>query len=462
MATTAPTYDPKNTATQLATAYIADRQQILTTQNTSATSTEKALSSLNSALNTFESVMSGLSLKKSVLATSATFSSPVGTASASTSAAPGNYFFYVEQLATANQAAYDNLSDTTPIAEAGTITVSVGSSSFPVDLATADKSGDGILSVKELAAAINIASGNTAKVTASTMTVNGVQQLVLTGSETGAANTVSIDASALPAGALKDALDLPGNRKDLIAAQDAIVWLGEQGTGTPLQQASNTYNIVDGVSMTFTKAQAPLEKPVSLTVGTDSSGTQANLQGFVDGWNALVKTLQGLTDSGDAVKGQSAGAFSSDAGVQALRTRMQAALRQEVGGVSLVNYGITAQRDGTLSLNTTRLTKALAANPTGLDAIMGSSSLTTPSGVMGSLDKLMDQWTDTSTGQISKRRDNNTKLQSSILDRQARLDKQYESAYVRYLNQFTKLQTLQAQMGSNTSIFDALFGDKSN
>jgi flagellar hook-associated protein 2 len=462
MATTAPTYDPKNTATQLATAYIADRQQILTTQNTSATSTEKALSSLNSALNTFESVMSGLSLKKSVLATSATFSSPVGTASAGTSAAPGNYFFYVEQLATANQAAYENLSDTTPIAEAGTITVSVGSSSFPVDLATADKSGDGILSVKELAAAINIASGNTAKVTASTMTVNGVQQLVLTGSETGAANTVSIDASALPAGALKDALDLPGNRKDLIAAQDAIVWLGEQGTGTPLQQASNTYNIVDGVSMTFTKAQAPLEKPVSLTVGTDSSGTQANLQSFVDGWNALVKTLQGLTDSGDAVKGQSAGAFSSDAGVQALRTRMQAALRQEVGGVSLVNYGITAQRDGTLSLNTTRLTKALAANPTGLDGIMGSSSLTTPSGVMGSLDKLMDQWTDTSTGQISKRRDNNTKLQSSIMDRQARLDKQYESAYVRYLNQFTKLQTLQAQMGSNTSIFDALFGDKSN
>ena len=31
--------------------------------------------------------------------------------------------FFVEQLATANQAAYDNLNDTTPISEAGTITV---------------------------------------------------------------------------------------------------------------------------------------------------------------------------------------------------------------------------------------------------------------------------------------------------------------------------------------------------
>ncbi len=462
MASTAPTYDPKSTATQLATAYISDRQSILSSQNSAATATEKALTSLKSAMSTFEGVMSSLSLKKSVLATSATFSSAVGTATAGTAATAGTYNFFVEQLATANQAAYDNLNDTTPIAESGTITVSVGSSSFAVDLTTADQSGDGVLSVKEIATAINIASGNTAKVTASTMTVNGVQKLVLTGSETGAANTVGIDSSALPAGTLKDALALPANRTDLMVAKDAIVYLGDKATGTKLQQASNTYNVIDGVSMTFTKAQSVGESPVSLTVGTDASGTQANLQGFVDGWNALVKTLQSLTDAGDAVSGASAGAFSADAGVQALRTRMQAVLRQQVGGQSLVNYGVTAQRDGTLTLDTTRMNKALKANPTGLDAIMGSSSLTTPSGVMGGLDKLTDQWTDLSAGQITKRRDNNTKVQDGIMDRQARLDKQYEAAYIRYLNQFTKLQTLQAQMSSNTSIFDALFGDKSN
>ena len=461
MALTTPNYDPKSTATTLATAYISDRQTMLTRQNTVATSTAKALTTMSSAMSAFEGVLSKLTLKKSVLANAATFSSTVGTATASTTAAAGNYQFFVDQLATSNQASYSNLSDVTPMSEAGSITVSVGSNSFAVNLATADKSADGKLSIKELAAAINAASGNGSKVTASTLTVNGVQQLVLTGTDTGAANTVGIDASALPAGALKDALALPGNRKDLVVAKDAIVYLGDKATGTKLQQASNTYSVIDGVSMTFTKAQSVGESPVSLTVGTDASGTQANVQSFVDGWNALIKTLQGLTASGDPASGADAGIFNGDAGVQSLRTRMQAVLRQEVNGVSLVNYGITAQRDGTLALDTTRLTKTLASNPTGLDAIMGSASIVTPSGVMGGMDKLLGQWTDSTAGLIKNRRESNTKMTSSIMERQGLLDAQYSAAYTRYLNQFTQLQTLQAQMTNNTSIFDALFGDKS-
>lgn len=457
MATTAPTYDPKSTATQLATIAIQARQSILTTQNDVATATDKGLTSLKSAMSTFESAMSTMSSKKTVLATSATFSSTVGTATAGISATAGSYSFYVEQLATANQAQYSNLSDATPMSETGTINVNVGLTTFAVDLAQADSSGDGVLSIKELATAINSAAGNTSKVTASTMTVGGVQQLVLASSETGAANTVSIDGSGLPAGALQTALGTPGNRKDLVVAKDAIVYLGDKATGTKIQQASNTYNVIDGVSMTFTKAQSVGESPVTLTVATDTSATAANLQGFVDGWNKLINTLKSLTDAGSVKDGTSAGVFHADAGIQALRTRMQSVLRQTSGGMSLVNFGITGNRDGTLTLDSTRLNKALAANPGALDKIMGNNSMSAPSGVLGDLDKLLDGWTDTTAGQISKRRDVNSQLQESLLDRQARLDKQYESAYVRYLNQFTTLQTLQAQMESNTSMFDAMF-----
>jgi flagellar hook-associated protein 2 len=457
MATTAPTYDPKSTATQLATLFIQDRQTILTSQNSVATATDKALTSLKSAMSSFEGAMSSISTKKTVLATSATFSSPVGTATAGASAAAGSYSFFVEKLATANQAQYSNLSDTTPLSETGTINVNVGATTFSVNLTQADKSGDGVLSIKELAAAINGASGNTTKVTASTMTVGGVQQLVLASTETGAANTVSIDASGLPAGALKTALGDPLNRKDLTVGRDAVVYLGAQGTGQKIEQASNTFTVVDGVSMTFTKAQANGEDPVTLTVATDTSGTAANLQGFVDGWNKLVSTLKSLTAAGSVTDGTSAGVFHADAGLQALQTRMQAVLRQQVDGMSLVNFGITGNRDGTLTLDSGRLTKSLAANPGALDAIMGNNSNTAPSGVLGNLGKLLDSWTDITGGQITKRRDVNTQLQDSLLERQTRLDQQYETAYNRYLSQFTTLQTLQAQMDGNTSIFDALF-----
>ncbi len=459
MAITAPTYDPVTTAEGLAASYVSGRQTLLTAQTTLATATAKGLTTLSSALSAFETVMSGLTTKKSVLATSATFSSTVGTATASTTATPGSYQFYVEQLATANQASYSNLSNATPLAQAGTITVSAGTASFTVDLSKGDTDGDGVLSVKELALAINGATGNNAQVTASTITVNGEQQLVLASGATGAANTVAIDAAALPNGALKDSLTLAANRKDLVVAQDAIVYLGDKTNGTKLQQASNTYNVIDGVSMTFTKAQSAGENPVTLTVATDSTGTAANVQSFVDGFNKLIGVLQSLTTGGDAVNGADPGVFHSDAGIQSLQQRLQALLREKVDGLSLASYGITGNRDGTLSLDTSRLNKALAANPNGLDAIMGNNSLSAPAGLMGSLDKLTGQWTDTTGGQITKRRDSNTQLQSSLTTKQAQITQQQTAAYDRYLAQFSALAQLQTQMNSNMDLFDALFGN---
>jgi flagellar hook-associated protein 2 len=130
MATTSPTYDPKTTATQLATSLVAGPQALLTNQNTVATNTGKALATLGTALTAFESAMSALSSKSSVVATTATFSSAVGTATAKPTAAAGTYSFYVEKLATANQAQYKNISNATPMAEAGKINVGVDSDTF--------------------------------------------------------------------------------------------------------------------------------------------------------------------------------------------------------------------------------------------------------------------------------------------------------------------------------------------
>jgi flagellar hook-associated protein 2 len=44
-----------------------------------------------------------------------------------------------------------------------------------------------------------------------------------------------------------------------------------------------------------------------------------------------------------------------------------------------------------------------------------------------------------------------------LTDRQTALDRQYDSAYARYLAQFTQLQSVQSSMSYNTSLFDALF-----
>lgn len=459
MATSVPTYDPKSTATQLAQLYVQGAQSMLDAQSSAASDIDKALSKLSTAMSSFRSSLASVSSSGSVVANQATFSSDVGTAKANATATAGTYQFFVEQLATVGQVSYSGIADS-PVAGAGTMAVKLADgSSFTVNLANGDKDLNNMLSAKEIAAAINMEATNNSRVTASTLTVNGQTRLVLTSNLTGQSNgVVGIDVTNVGDPTLKAALDDP-NKTVMQSATDAVMWIGAQG-GAPankITQASNTFNVVDGVSMTFNKVQAPGASPVTLTVGRDSGTTGTNVQNFVDQWNKVIGTLKDLTAAGDAAKGTASGIYASDAGVAALKSRMQSLLRTSVGGVNLVTYGITAQRDGTLALDKTRMDKALSTNPTGLDAILGKVSTTAPAGVLGNLDNLLNGWTKAGTGQLATRRDANSHLQSQLQARQAVLETQYDNAYKRYLGQFTQLQSLQSQMNGTTSMFDAMF-----
>jgi flagellar hook-associated protein 2 len=443
MATSVPTYDPKTTAAQLAQMYIQGRQSMLDAQSATATAIDKALTKLSSALGAFRSSLATTTTGGSVVANKASFSSDVGTATASASAIAGTYQFYVETLATAGQVSYSGVTDSNVVgAAAGTLSVKLADgSSFTVNLANGDKDLNNVLSAKEIAAAINLEATNNSRVTASTLTVNGQTRLV---------DTANLGDPALQA-------QLADGNRALQAGTDAVVWVGAPG-GDPsnkMTQASNTFNVVDGVSMTFSKAQTG-GVPVTLSVARDSSATATNVQNFVDQWNKMLSAVGELTAHGDFTKGTTGGVYASDAGLASLKSRMESTLRTSVGGASLALYGITAQRDGTLALDKTRLDKTLATNPTGLDAILGKVG--SPStGVLGNLDTLLTGWTKAGTGQIAARKEANAKLQSQLSARQAVLETQYDNAYKRYLAQFTQLQSLQSQMSGTSSMFEAMF-----
>lgn len=463
MATTiGASYDPPSTAASLAEAYVSSRQNILAAQSKRASATAAALTKLKSAISAYQASLLSLSSTKTMLARSATFSNTaVGTATASATAAAGSYSFFVERLATANQVQYKGLTDTP--AGPGTIDVSLGGvSAFSVNLSTADTDANGTLTARELAAAINAAPANASKVSASIVTINGTAELILTSQSTGAASAITLTTSADMNATLKNAL-APANATQVVAAQDARVWLGAATTGTLITQASNTFTNIEGVSMTFTKAQASGEASVTLTVAADNAATTANVQKFVDNYNTLKSAIDALVDAGEPAKGEAAGAFSNDGGIRSLQARLVSILRQAApSGTSIAAYGITAARNGTLSLDSARLTKQLAVNPNGLDALIGSASAGSPSGIAGNLDTYLKQWSGSVDGQIAKRQEANSRLQATLVVRQAQIDKQYDSAYKRYLAQFSQLQGLQNQMASNTSMFDALFGKKSN
>lgn len=461
---TAPTYEPTSTAAALAEKAVSALDSKITSQTTSTSATAKALTTLSSAISTFQTSLASLTgLGKSVLASSATVSdTTIGSATAKPQAAAGTYSLFVQQIATAGQVSYNNI--TNAATPGGKLTVKLSDETagatgtpvtFDVDLsAAADTDSDGKISVRELAAAINKASGNNGQVSAGVVTIGNETRLVMTSKNTGVANTISLNASGVSDATLKSGL---GNRTIVTAAQDAIVLLGGK-TGTPIKQSSNTFTNIDGVSLTVTRAQSSTENPITLKVAGDSDGTAKNVQAFVDAYNKLKSSIDALLSPGDPAAGTAAGGFAHDSGVQSLQSQLVSILRP-TGSSSLAAYGIIANRDGTLSLDTTRLNKQLAVDPDGLDKLIGSSSVSAPSGAAGALNTYLNQWSNSTNGQLKSRTDANSKLQAAITDLQTKRDNQYNSAYDRYLKQFTDLQTLQSTMQTNLTMLDALFGD---
>ncbi|NVD69750.1 flagellar filament capping protein FliD [Duganella sp. BJB1802] len=464
-----PTYDPQTTATNLANAYVAPTKANLDARNAQATATVSALTTLGSALSAFQSSIQSLVTGTASVSAAAAASSntAIATGTASANAVAGTYSFYVEQLATAGQVSY-NVNDSAAT-NAGSLKVMLADgSNFQVDLANADSNMDGKLSAKEIAAAINVAATNNSRVTASTMTINGQTKLVMTSTQTGANNAVSsIDVSGLADAGLQSDLS---TQKVESAAKDAIVWMGDQNTGTKVTQASNTFSTIDNVKFTVKQAQTPGATPVQLTVGPDNTTTAANVQAFVDAYNKLLGVFKTVTAAGDhtptsptdSSPRSSDAALHGDSGVTALQAALGSALRAVTGGKSLISFGITAARDGSLSLDTARLQKTVAADPGKIDTLFGRAGLAADAGVLGKMNKLVTTWTNSATGLIGSRKTAATKVQDDVAKRQIALQTQFDNSYKRYLAQFSALQQLQSSMTSTSNMFTAMFSPNSS
>lgn len=443
------TLDPITTATQLATAYTQPLQSQLTLQTQNAQKETTALNTLRSALSAFDTALSSLSSSKGLKQFAASFNnSGIATATTTSKAQAGSYQFHVEQLASAHQVVFEDL-PAVPVAMGGPIAVQLADgTSINLNLVSADSDSDGTISQSEIARAINQANGNQGKVVASVVTSGGQSQLLLTSGTTGEAGEITIDASALPAGALQDALNDP---RELTAAQDAVVWLGGQG-GVRMQQASNTFNSIEGVSLTFTRAMTVSEAPLAMTVSDDTAATADNVTKFIDAYNTLRKALDTLTKAGG--EGTTKAVFASDSGIRSLSTRLNSMLRADYDGVSLTSLGVKADRNGQLSLDKSRMEKALQSDPAALDKVFGKASISAPTGLLGGMSTYLDKWLSSGDGQIASRQNGIQIQQKNLSARQTRLDAQYDNYYQRYVQQFTQLQALQERMSQTSGLFD--------
>lgn len=428
-------------ATQLATYEVQGAERRAQRNKTGYSAQLSSLTSLDTALKTFKSAAYGLkSNKASMLVNSATFSKPEqATATLGGKAVAGNYQFFVEQLASSHQLALPQLRDG-DVAAGGSLTMEQDGKSFSIDLGAADKDGDGTVSLAELSAAINSASDNTG-VKSALVRSNGEVTLVLSSEKSGEANAISLAVSGNA-----DLAAALGNQEELSAARDARVRMGGE-SGMLLQNASNTFeNLMEDVTITFNQVHASGEQPLTLTVDRDNEATQAKVKTFIDAFNTLAGVIDGLTGSGG--ESGTRGALASDSTVRAIDNSLNQLIRTSFDGKSLIDFGVSASRDGKLTLDVERFQKSVAADPDAFEKLFtGKDSL------IDSLDKNIALYTNSGNGLLKARKDN-LGVAVKRMDKQFEdIDRQYEQYYNRYLKQYTNLMQIQLSMEQTGGLF---------
>jgi flagellar hook-associated protein 2 len=355
----------------LTTAFGAAQTSQLTNQQNTLDSEVSAYGTFTSALDTLKLSLPALEDPSQLAAFAATVADKnIATATTSSDAVAGTYSLLVNNLATVATATSAPLSGTAAIGT-GTLTISVGGSSTAISI---DSTNDTLAGI---AAAIN--STPNAGVSASVITTTGGSRLVLTGTNTGAANQITVTPSGGDGGLASLALTT-------VPAQDANYTIN----GFAATSGSNVVaNAISGVTLNLQQASAP-GISTTLTVSPDTSSAQTAIDGFVTAVNGVLSSIQTLTSYNPST--QQAGPLNGNATLEAFQNQLQNILGKFTnagGGIkSLTDLGITAGTDGTYTSNDTTLANALSASLASVGNLLGGAN-----GIATQISNLVDGYT---------------------------------------------------------------------
>lgn len=360
-------------------------------------------------------------------------------ASASAGAMPASYQVEVGKLAQATSLSSRAFTAGETF-ETGTLTVTVGATAVDITVAAGD-------TIEAVRGKINAAN---AGVSATIVRDATGARLLITGSKTGAANAVTM---ATTAGSNLKALSYPpdgvAGLTQRVTAIDAELSIN----GIALTSASNLLSdVIDGVTLTLSKESAT---PVSVSVATSTDALRKGIQDFVAAYNEANRYLAQQTKYDEATT--TAGALQGDRAAVGLHQKMRSLAQQDSSAAPaftrLSDLGLEMQRDGSLKVNDTKLTAALA-NP----AALAQAFSTAGSGFGHRFKALADGAVGTDgtlTSRASGLKDSikrNEKDQQRYEDRiartQARLMRQY-SALDASLNKMNGLNTYITQQITN-------------
>ncbi|KQX20114.1 MULTISPECIES: flagellar filament capping protein FliD [unclassified Sphingomonas] len=358
----ASSIDTASLVDQLATAAIATKTKTLTDRETANTAKVSDLGTAVSSISTFSSSLSSL------ISGGSLFTQPTSSNSSvvSVSALAGSRLsglsstIKVERIASAQTMTAAAVSSAASQVGLGTMELTVGGQTKTITITSANNSLAG------LSQAIKDAGLG---VSASIVTDSSGARLVVKGA-TGAANAFSLKVTSGTPGELdRFAYDPASYDPDAVTglalqqqAQDAQLVVD----GVTVNKATNSFSdVIPGVKINLQSA-AP---GTTVTIGSSQpvDAIKQAVSDFVAAYNEMKGTLGAMTGAN--------GSLRSDAGIRALVTKLGAITSTHLtyatdgSPTTLAEIGVSTNRDGTLTLDSAKLSSVMASNPSAVEAM---------------------------------------------------------------------------------------------
>jgi len=414
-----------------------------------------------SSFGTLSGLVSGLQtaltdLTSNLQGYSATSSdATVFSATADNSAVGGTYSVNVTHLAQAQTlVASGQTSQTSALTtNSSTLTINVGGTSTPITIAAG-------ASLQDISSAINSANLG---ISASIVNDGSASpyRLSISSSKTGLSNaissiTVSGDSNLSSLLAFDSSNSTPAATAmtQVVAPQNASLMVN----GIAITSATNTVTgAIQGVTLTLKNTTTT---PATMNVARDTTAITTAISGFVDAYNALASQLRSRSAYGTSTS--SAPALAGDGTVRAmidqLRNIFLTPATPASGGTltTLSQIGITTKTDGTLKLDSTALTSAIASNFSDVSNLLTSTTgfatrLSTWATSVTQTGGAIDQRTQSLNNSVKEYNDQITKLEKRMTALQAQYTTTYSNLNMLLSNMNATSTYLTQQFSKSTS-----------
>jgi flagellar hook-associated protein 2 len=429
---------------KLVAAKKAPQQDQITNQAAAANTQLSALGQISAALSALQSAMAPLSDGSAFASRTVTSSdTTVLGAGSDGTAVNGNYNIVVNKLASSLKVSSGAFASSSTAVGTGTLTLTVAGKSMSLTLGSTNNS---LAAVRD---AINKASNNPG-VSATIVTGSDGAHLVLSSTQTGAANGFKVSSSGGDGGlaALNyDVAASSGNALSVInAASDASYTIDK----LPANSASNTVSTaINGLTLNLINVGSS-----TLSVSNDSSKATNALTNLVSTYNSFVGIYQNLTKY-DATSG-TAGAMIGDATLNSINSTLSSIVGGTANGATLSSIGISLQVDGTLTLDSGTLATALSDGGKTVGNLFAGTG-----GFAAKLNTPLSTWVGDS-GLLAGRTTSLSQQLTDLSSQQTALNSRMDDLTARYQAQFTALDTLMSKLNSTSSYLTQQFAALNN